>query len=295
MLTPIDYSHSVGAAGGRPPLRSLLLALLLLSASLVLACAPKTAVGGAAAIPGAQASNALPASNSPTSQTTLSRPCVGWPKRAAILFDQSSSTGQTRTEHPAVQQLDPLIDCSIRSGGELIVGSIRDTSNETLTRLLVSPGPVRPTPTPTTNNAVLDYDSAAAFEAELAAFNVREAAWQARVTVNVAQFRKLTAELLARRADATATALAEAVTRAYVALDEPTPFAWLENAERVLVLVTDGDQTASSRVVPMPARPTTVYAVNGDGRRVDLQHLSPIPFESFDRAVVSLTGGRDDQ
>ncbi|HXH94843.1 MAG TPA: hypothetical protein VNN25_24930, partial [Thermoanaerobaculia bacterium] len=55
-----------------------------------------------------------------------SKPCLGWPKRMVFLFDQSKSTQKTRTEHPAVERLDDVIECSKRHGGSIYAGPIRD-------------------------------------------------------------------------------------------------------------------------------------------------------------------------
>jgi hypothetical protein len=272
-----------------------LLAFSLAAALFFMRCSgdAKGAAKPATAQTSTRAPEELPGvSESPTALPELPTPCLGWPKRVAGLFDQSASTTATRTEHPRVHDLDPLIDCTVASGGELLLAAIRDRSNGTLVRLLAEPPPTPPERPAATDNAVIDYDNAAVYTQELAAYAEEYAAWQRRTIAAVAQFRRSASELLAMPADAGSTALAEAVTRAYVGLNEPTPFPWLADAERVLLIVSDGDHTASERVVPMPDQPTTIITVNGEGRRTDLLHLNPVPFESFASALRHLTGGR---
>jgi hypothetical protein len=203
---------------------------------------PPAATGGTLAVP------------------VLPTPCPGWPKRVANLNDQSMSARTTRTEQPTVDDLAPLIDCTVATGGELLVGTIRD-QNAHLARFLSSPPPTAPPPPALTGNAITDYDLSAAYAKELDVYRRTYTAWRQRTDAAVERFRTTVTTLLEKPADAPSTALVDAVGRAYLALTEPTPYPWLARAERVLVVVSDGDETATSLAVPMPPQPVTIYVV----------------------------------
>jgi hypothetical protein len=248
------------------------------------------ASGGAATVP---ASTQPPAvTEGALALPTRPTACPGWPKRVANLFDQSLSTEQTRTEHPSVADLNPLIDCAAATGGELIAGTIRDGAKIPFARFLGFPPPAAPKPPTFTNNPVMDYDIAAAYAKEVEVYRRTLDAWRKQTDAAIAEFRTAADALLAQPADAPRTALVDAVNRAYLALGESTPYAWLARAPRVLVIVSDGDETASMLVVPPPPQPTTIYAVNGNGQHTDLVHLNPELFVTFDRVVRQLTGGQ---
>lgn len=271
-------------------LGSILLLLLLAGAILFFCtrCAPAPVTSEPATASTSAARPSPAAANLPD----LPIPCPGWPKRVALLFDQSLSTATTRTEHPSITALTPLVECATATGGELLVGTIRDEADVTLARVLLEAPPTPPRPPSLTDNPIIDYDQAAAFANEATAYRLTYDRWRKRASASAEQFHAQAAALLNQPTDAPVTPLAATVGRAYLALDEPTPFAWLARAERVLVIVSDGEDTVSSVTVPAPTRPMTIVIVNGEGRRADLAHLRPVPFESFTSAVRALAGGR---
>jgi hypothetical protein len=221
-----------------------------------------------------------------------SKPCVGWPKRLAFIYDQSKSTQKTRTEHPTVESLDDVIECSKRHGGSIYAGVIRDTSNQPYAHLLIEAEPAKPKEADLTGNALIDMDQAADHARVNESYEKRYQAWAMRTNAAIAAFRRSARSLLGQPADARATDLVTAVERAYVALDEPTPLPWLANAPRTLVVVTDGADTVTRRHVPAAGFPLVLIIVNGNGLMGDLGHLHPTRFESFDSMLTYVTGGR---
>jgi len=221
-----------------------------------------------------------------------SRPCIGWPKNVALLFDQTESTCATRTEHPPVGSLNDAIDCAKHHGGSIYAGTIRDHSNQPFAHLLVEAEPTKPKEIELTGNPLIDTDHEAEHARVMDIYEKRYRAWLERTNAAIETFRRAAGPLLAQRANARATDLVTAVERAYVALSEPTPFPWLASAPRVLVVISDGECNVGRRQIPAAGFPLTVIAVNGDGRTGDLQHLHPILFQSFDSMLTYVTGGR---
>jgi hypothetical protein len=235
---------------------------------------------------------AVTRSSTPSLAAGDSKPCVGWPKRLAFIFDQSKSTQKTRTEHPTVESLDDVIECGKRHGGSIYAGVIRDTSNQPYAHLLLEAEPAKPKEADLTGNALIDMDQAANHARMNESYEKRYRAWAVRTTAAIAAFRRSALSLLGQPADARATDLVTAVERAYVALDEPTPLPWLANAPRTLVIVTDGADTVTRRHVPAAGFPLVLILVNGNGLTGDLGHLHPTRFESFDSMLTYVTGGR---
>ena len=223
---------------------------------------------------------------------TDSRPCVGWPKRLAFLFDQTGSTQKTRTEHPSLDSLNDVVECAKRHGGSIYAGTIRDRSNQTFAHLSLEPEPIKPKDTDLTGNALIDVDRVAAQAQVMDGYEKRHQVWAARSNEAIEAFRRSAGCLLVQSANAPATDLVTAVERAYVALDEPTPFPWLAKAPRMLIVVTDGADTVTRRHVPAAGFPLVLIIVNGNGLTGDLGHLRPLRFESVDSMLTYVTGGR---
>lgn len=217
--------------------------------------------------------------------------CLGWPKISLLLSDQSGSTRTSRTEHPGVERLDSMIDCAKRHGGVIFVGVVRDRSNQPFARLLVEPAPHPPPPLKLTENPLADFDHAAERVGQEQRYLAAHQAWSRATARKVQQFRRDAQLLLAQPATAKATDLVTAVDRAYVAFAQPTPFPWLKNAERVLIVVSDGDDTVATQQVAAPAFPLVTIIVNGSGQVGDLTALHPVRFESFNAMLNFVTGG----
>jgi hypothetical protein len=272
----------------KAPSKAILIALLPVLLSLV-GCADDGKAQARPVLGGTTA--AVARSTTPSLDAGDSKPCLGWPKRLAFLFDQSKSTQKTRTEHPTVESLDDVIECGKRHGGSIYAGAIRDISNQPYPHLLLEAEPAKPKEADLTGNALIDMDRAADHARVNEAYEKRHQAWAVRTNAAIEAFRRSASSLLAQPADARATDLVTAVERAYVALDEPTPFPWLANAPRTLVVVTDGADTVTRRHVPAACFPLVLIIVNGNGLTGDLQHLHPIRFESFDSMLTYVTGG----
>jgi hypothetical protein len=220
------------------------------------------------------------------------RPCVGWPKRTAFLFDQTGSSTRTRTEHPPVDKLTDVIECAKQHGGSIYAGAIRDRSNQPFAHLLLEPEPAKPPGASLTGNALIDVDHAADHDRAMKEYEKRHGRWVQDANASIAAFCRSAGPLLAQPANARTTDLVTAVERAYVALDEPTTLRWLVNAPRVLVVVSDNEDTATRRRVPAAAFPLVLITVNGNGLTGDLAPLHPLRFESFDSMLTYVTGGR---
>ncbi|HXH93624.1 MAG TPA: hypothetical protein VNN25_18730, partial [Thermoanaerobaculia bacterium] len=156
----------------------------------------------------------------------------------------------------------------------------------------LDPEPARPKNADLTGNALIDMDRAADHARVNEEYEKHHQAWAARTDAAVEAFRRSAESLLAQSADAPATDLVTAIERAYVALDEPTPFPWLAKAPRTLVVITDGADTVTRRRVPAAGFPVVLIIVNGNGLTGDLGHLHPLRFESVDSMLTYVTGGR---
>jgi hypothetical protein len=192
---------------------SIFVFVMILSMSGCTADAPAKAASVVSSITGTPARG-----TTQTVDDTDSKPCVSWPKRVAFLFDQTGSSHKTRTEHPAVDSLNDVIDCGKRRGGAIHVGPIRDTSNQPFAHLLIEPEPVMPQDTDLTGNALIDVDRATAHAHVMEGYEKRHRAWLERTNAAIERFRRSAGSLLAQPADARATDLVTAVERAYVGL-----------------------------------------------------------------------------
>jgi hypothetical protein len=202
--------------------------------------------------------------------------------RVAILEDQTGSRRSTRTERVTANALDRLIDFVMRTGGTLVLGAIRDTSNRPLVRLSVRPGPVPPAPPSTPDNPFQAAEARAQFQASEKQYREKYVAWEYEVQPSVAEFRKAALTLLAREDEAGRTDVWGGLQRVDLALSEPVPPG--HHVAAFIFLVSDAEDNRRLRHEPLRSG-ATLLLVNGAGRLGVLAPLNPLRFEALDAAV----------
>jgi hypothetical protein len=224
-------------------------------------------------------------SPSPAVSATHLTPVVT-PVVVAILQDETGSTGWTRTPQLTPDDLEPVFQLIVSTGGEVALGLIRDSSNRGFARLRVGPPPIiSPVPDPV-GDAFADAGRMEAYRRQHQLEDEAYEEWQDRTGKDVQAFRATAGALLTRPFDARKSDVCGAITRADLMLDE-SDFVWPTPPHRWLLAVTDGQDNAHQcKPVSKLASGARVVAVNGDGRVATIDAISPQIFESTKSAVA---------
>ncbi|MDQ3281306.1 MAG: hypothetical protein M3Q69_07820 [Acidobacteriota bacterium] len=205
------------------------------------------------------------------------------PLHVVVFVDQTTSMDGARVAPVMAAQFAPVYERLAISGGELAVGLVRDDSDRPFTRLFVPPPPNAPPVRPQPKNV---FEAAAARkrdDAERARYAQVQRAWRSDITARQAVFARTVEPILAHPADAPSTDIWSALRRADVFLSEPNAFA--RPTRNVVILVSDGVETASRTAAPRLSAAAQIVLVNGAGEVGTLASLAPIRFESFDAAI----------
>jgi hypothetical protein len=200
------------------------------------------------------------AAQPPVRVTALSpSPCV----KIAFLQDQTGSRNSTRTELLTSSDLEIAIDLLRDTCGEILVGAIRDTSNQPFDRLTIGPAPRTPQ-RPRDDGNVFDVQEAmAAYEKSLATHDREVQQWRDDVNTRVVAFTDRVEALVSETSLARSSAVWDAVFRADVALAEPE-LARSSEGRRYIVLVSDAQDTTRTRARPLRSGAALIVA-NGKG------------------------------
>ena len=212
--------------------------------------------------------------------TTSPTYCV----KVAVLADQTGSRNYTRTEDLTTTALEPIIELLRGRCGELLVGAIRDRSNQPFGRLAIPPGP--PSPTPPADGNVFDVlDAKAVYDQEMARYQSELPARSDLVEQRIQAFRQ-EVTTLAKQPLAHRSAVWEAISRADVALAEPEPPGRSSTGRRYIIAGSDVHDTTGAQARPLASGATLVVA-NGAGT---LGSLASVPgvkaFESLSAALL---------
>ena len=182
------------------------------------------------------------------------------PVRIGIMVDRTGSTVENRIPQLSVRDLQPFIDLTAETGGEVAVGAIRDRSDRPLIRCPMEqpPAPQTIDPPPPHLNVFVkqrlfrEYNEALDREARA------EAIWHSGALARAQACESRLSELLAAGL-ATTTDIRGAVERLRLFLQEPagkgaTPL-------RFVVLYTDGIDTAGKGVAVSLIPDTSVLLV----------------------------------
>lgn len=204
--------------------------------------------------------------------------------KIALLQDQSPSRNTTRTEVISDAALREILGLLARTGGEIVVGTIRHSSNEPLERLMIVPGPAPPSK-PGDGNVFDTLDARAAYDVKLAAHSSAAADWQrafdnASEAFLVRARRVLTNPVLSRR-----SAVWDAASRADVALAEPEAGPHSSLGHRYIVLISDCRESTGRTPVTLQSG-ATIVVVNGAGTLGSFEGLAGVQqFEGLGAAV----------
>lgn len=205
------------------------------------------------------------------------------PLRVVVFVDQTISMDGARVAPVVAAQFAPVYERLALSGGELAVGLVRDDSDRPFARLFVPAPPDAPPARPQPKNV---FEAAAARkreDAERARHEQTRRAWRSDITARQAIFARTVEPILSRPADAPSTDIWSALRRADVFLSEPNAFG--RATRNVVILVSDGVETASRAAAPRLSAPAQILLVNGAGEIGKLAPLAPIRFESLDAAL----------
>lgn len=205
------------------------------------------------------------------------------PLRVVVFVDQTTSMDGARVAPVMAAQFAPVYERLAISGGELAVGLVRDDSDRPFARLFVPAPPDAPPVRPQPKNV---FEAAAARkreDAERARYEQVRRAWRNDITARQAVFARTVEPILSRPADAPSTDIWSALRRADVFLSEPNAFP--RPTKNVVILVSDGVETASRAAAPRLSAPAQILLVNGAGEIGKLAPLAPIRFESLDAAL----------
>lgn len=205
------------------------------------------------------------------------------PLRIVVLDDFSTSRSVSRTPPVSPVNIFDLASAVKKRGGELAYGRITAESTEPLHRVQL---PIPPTPPtkPAEVSGLRDRTEAGIRDVEARKqYAVRSQAYAHTVVDRLGTFFTAVDRELSRPADAEHTDLWGAISRANLFFTEP--LAGGSAPEQILLIVSDGIETAHLRS-PMPLpRGVKCLLVNGNGSIGVLSALSPERFESVDAAV----------
>jgi hypothetical protein len=205
------------------------------------------------------------------------------PLRVVVFVDQTTSMDGARVAPVIASQFAPVYERLARSGGELAVGLVREESDRPFARLFVPTPPDAPSAGRRPKNV---FEAAAARkreDAQQARYEQIRRARQSDIAARQAVFVRTVEPLLSPAADAPSTDIWSALRRADVFLSEPNAFG--RPTVNVVVLVSDGVETASRAAAPRMSAPALILLVNGAGEIGKLGPLAPIRFESLDAAL----------
>lgn len=204
------------------------------------------------------------------------------PVRLALFIDKSKSVIENDVRPPSLEDLVPIIDRLGVAGGELAVGRIAVHSNISLERLRVEAPPGAPERPSEDMNPLDLNDAMEAYTVAARAHEKQMETWTAEEAQKATEFLSRVRPILEGPPDASSTDIWGAVRRADMFLSEPSGPSNVEPV-RILVLVTDGIDTANSRPVT-PSVPIQVAFVGA--RDIErYQTLHPKLFESSASAL----------
>jgi hypothetical protein len=214
------------------------------------------------------------------------------PVRIVVVQDKTGSANWTRTPQLSVTDLDPLIELLKNTSGELALGLIRDSSNRGLLRLRIDLAPTPPAKPVTTGQPFADMRAAKAYRTAFALYQDDLDSWRKRTEANIAAFKSVAQDLLDQKANATATDVWGAVTRADRLLCEPpspgapAPHLWL-------LVASDLYHNAGS-ARPQELRSGARLIVINAGQTASFTPLKPLRFEAIapaSRYVIDTENG----
>jgi hypothetical protein len=209
--------------------------------------------------------------------------------RVIVFVDQSASMEGARVAPVTAATFAPVYERLAASGGELAIGLIRDDSNRPFARLFVPGPPAMPAVRPLPANVFAAAGVRNRQIADRARYEEERRGWRDEMARRQAEFARSIAPLLARAADAPSTDIFSALRRADVLLSEPSAFGG--TTRNVVILVSDGIETAADGAPPRMNAPAEILLVNGAGEIGSLAALAPVRFESLDAALRYLIEG----
>lgn len=210
-------------------------------------------------------------------------PATALPLRLISFVDQSASMEGARVAPVTAASFAPIYARLAVTGGELAVGLIRDDSNRPFARLFVPAPPARPAWRPLPANVFAAASVRREQSADEVSYGVAHRAWRVETARRQAQFERAIAPLLERAANAPSTDIYSAFRRADVLLSELGAFRG--PTRNIVVLVSDGIETATEGVPPSFGTPAEILLVNGAGEIGSLAPFGPVRFESLDAAL----------
>lgn len=211
-------------------------------------------------------------------------PCV----KIAFLQDQTGSRNSTRTELLTSADLEIAIELLRDTCGEILVGAIRDKSNQPFSRISIGPAPRKPQ-RPRDDGNVFDVQEAmAAYEESLATYDREVQQWRDEVDARVVAFMDRLEALVSEASLSRSSAVWAAVFRADVALAEPE-ITRSSEGRRYIVLASDAQDTTRTRMGPLRSGAALVVA-NGAGTLGSLAHVAGVKaFEGLPAAITWIT------
>lgn len=214
------------------------------------------------------------------------------PLKVAIFSDQSASANWTKTPPLTADHFQPIIAALAERAGELTFGLIRDDSNKGLVRLRIELPPVPPVKPERKGNPFQNAKEMQNYEAVRSQYAETRARWEQEKDDRIAIFLAAGGLLLKQPANAPRSDVWNALARANLFLSEPD--AAFSAARRVVVLVSDGADTAKARRVNLK-EDITLILVNGSASVGSLGALKPQLFESVEPALrfaITTDGGK---
>lgn len=207
------------------------------------------------------------------------------PVKVVLLQDQTGSSGSTRTEVASDGVLRMAATLLGETGGELLVGTIRDSSNLPLERMALVAAPVPP-PTPDARNAFDMIDAVNEYEARLVKHKEAAARWETDFETRTTAFVQRVGVLLQNSKLSRRSAVWEAVSRADLALAEPEADpAGSSAGHRYIVLASDCQDTTGTAPRTLQSGAAIVVA-NGAGALGSFANVDGVQrFENLQAAV----------
>ena len=216
--------------------------------------------------------------------------CVGPSVKVVLLQDQTGSRTTTRTEQIDEALLDRVINLVVSTCGRLLVGAVRERSNEALVPLTIPVPPVAPT-RPDLQNAFDQAEAMSWFRKAHARFTTDAELWLTDVNQRIDTFKARAMQLLTNAKLAGRSGVGDAINRADTALAEPEANAERTSAgHRYVVVAGDGISNTGIATPATLSSGAMVIVANGAGILGSLAGLPNVRlFEGLGAAIDHVT------